>query len=328
MLIRIKKASDVAPSEITPVSVYLNRRHFIAAAMAGVGTGALGGFENTAVAATPSSTPFQVSPGFTVPAVDTYEKFGPQDEVTIPFSVWSYNNFAEFGPEKTDPLANIGTFQPRPWAIAVDGLCAKPGTLDLDDFLKPHSFETRTYRLRCTETWSIVVPWVGIPLADAVKRFEPLGSAKFVRFETVMRPEEMPGQKTSALKWPYVEALRLDEALNPLAFLAVGMYGQVLPGQNGAPIRVVAPWKYGFKGAKSIVRMTFTEDQPVTSWNLRIPKEYGFMANVNPTVDHPRWSQATERRLGEFRRRPTLMFNGYGEEVAHMYAGMDLIKNF
>ena len=328
MLIRTKKASDVASHEITPESVYLDRRRFIVAAVAGLGSSALGGFENTVAAAAPSSSLFQVSPGFTVPAIDGYEKLGPQDAVTVPFSVWGYNNFVEFGPEKTDPAANCGDFQTRPWKMTVDGLCAKPGTLDLDAFLKPHTFETRIYRLRCTETWFIVVPWVGISLADVIKRFEPLGNAKFVRFETVMRPEQMPGQKTSALKWPYAEGLRLDEALNPLAFLAVGMYGQVLPGQNGAPIRLVVPWKYGFKGAKSIVRISFSEEQPVTAWNQRIPSEYGFWANVNPAVDHPRWSQATERRLGEFRRRPTIMFNGYGEEVARMYAGMDLIKNF
>jgi sulfoxide reductase catalytic subunit YedY len=248
--------------------------------------------------------------------------------VTFPNPVFSYNNFAEFGPEKSDPSAYGQAFKPRPWRIAVDGLCAKPGALDIDAFLKPHTFEERTYRLRCTETWSIVVPWVGIGLADVVKRFAPLGSAKFVRFETVLRPEEMPGQKTAALKWPYVEALRLDEALHPLAFLAVGMYGQPLMNQNGAPIRLVVPWKYGFKSIKSIVRITFTEEQPVTSWNLKIPKEYGFWANVNPAVDHPRWTQATERRIGEFLRRPTLMYNGYEEEVAHMYAGMDLVKNF
>ncbi|MBY0511930.1 MAG: protein-methionine-sulfoxide reductase catalytic subunit MsrP [Rhodospirillaceae bacterium] len=324
MLIKSAKASDIRASEITPVSVYLNRRRFMAALGAGVGGLALSGMNAFAAA----SSTFEVTPGFTVDAVQGYDKLGPQDEVTFPMPVFSYNNFSEFGPEKTDPRNYSGNFKPRPWRIAVDGLCAKPGALDIDAFLKPHGFEERTYRLRCTETWSIVVPWVGIALADVVKRFAPLGSAKFVRFETVLRPEEMPGQKTAALNWPYVEALRLDEALHPLAFLAVGMYGQPLLNQNGAPIRLVVPWKYGFKSIKSIVRITFTEDQPVTSWNLKIPKEYGFWANVNPAADHPRWSQATERRIGEFLRRPTMMFNGYEEEVAHMYAGMDLIKNF
>ena len=323
MLIRSKKASDVASHEITPEAVYLNRRHFIAAAGAAFGSMAWDG-----AAAAPASSPFEVAPGFTVNAIDGYEKLGPKDQVTFPTPVFSYNNFSEFGPEKSDPAARSENFKPRPWQMKIDGLCAKPATLDLDAFLKPHGFEYRTYRLRCTETWSIVVPWVGISLADVVKRYEPLGSAKYVRFETVLRPEEMPGQKTSALAWPYVEALRLDEALNPLAFLAVGMYGQVLYPQNGAPIRLVVPWKYGFKSIKSIVRISFTEQPPATSWNQKIPKEYGFWANVNPEVDHPRWSQASERRIGEFIRRPTLKFNGYGEEVAHMYKGMDLIKNF
>jgi len=323
MLIRIRKASEIASHEITPESVYLNRRRFMA--MLGVGAGglALSGAEAFAAA-----SPFEVAPGFTVQAKDGYEKLGPNDEVTFPSSVFTYNNFVEFGPEKSDPARYSHDFKPRPWTVTVDGLCAKPGTLDLDTFLKPFDFEYRTYRLRCTETWSIVVPWVGISLADVIKRYEPLGSAKFVRFETVLRPEEMPAQKTGALKWPYAEALRLDEAMHPLSILAVGMYGQPLFNQNGAPIRLVVPWKYGFKSAKSIVRITFTAEQPVTSWNLRIPKEYGFLANVNPDVDHPRWSQATERRLGDFRRRPTLMFNGYAEEVAHMYAGVDLVKNF
>ena len=322
MLIRIKKASDVAAREITPEALVLNRRRFMAAAGAGAAAGLLPG---TAGAA---EEPFDVTPGFRVTPTRGYEKLADGEAVTLPFSVWAYNNFAEFGPEKTDPVQNAERFKPRPWTIAVDGLCAKPGMLDLDAFLKPNAFEHRTYRLRCTETWSIVVPWIGISLAAALKRFEPLGSAKFVRFETVLRPEEMPGQKTSALVWPYTEALRIDEAMHPLAFLAVGMYGQPLFPQNGAPIRLVVPWKYGFKSIKSIVRISFAEVQPTTSWNQRIPKEYGFWANVNPAVDHPRWSQKNERRLGEFMRRPTLMFNGYADEVGQMYAGMDLVTNF
>jgi len=327
MIIRWKRASDVAAHEITPEALYMGRRRFmettgaaVSLAVAGVGSGVA----QAAVAA----EPFVVSPAFTAQVTQGYEKLGPKDDVTFPMPVYSYNNFVEFGAEKGDPSAMADGFKTRPWTVKVDGLCAKPGTLDLDDFLKPHAFETRTYRLRCTETWSIVVPWVGIGLADVIKRFEPLGSAKFVRFETVLRPEEMPNQKTSYLKWPYAEALRLDEAANPLAFLAVGAYGQVLPGQNGAPIRLVVPWKYGFKSIKSIVRLSFTAEQPVTSWNLKTPQEYGFWANVNPTADHPRWSQASERRIGEFVRRPTLPFNGYAEEVAHMYTGMDLVKNF
>lgn len=322
MLIRITRASDVRPREITPEALVLHRRRFMAAAGAGAAAALLPGPGAAA------EDPFDVAPGFRVTPARGYAKLAPGEDATIPFSVFGYNNFAEFGPEKTDPAVYSGAFKPRPWSIAVDGLCAKPGTLDLDAFLKPHAFEHRTYRLRCTETWSIVVPWIGISLAAALKRFEPLGSARFVRFETVLRPEEMPGQKTSALVWPYTEALRIDEAMHPLAFLAVGMYGQLLLNQNGAPIRLVVPWKYGFKSIKSIVRISFAEVQPTTSWNQRIPKEYGFWANVNPNVDHPRWSQKNERRLGEFMRRPTLMFNGYAEEVAKMYAGMDLVKDF
>ena len=260
--------------------------------------------------------------------IDGFEKLGPNDKVTFPTSFFSYNNFNEFGPDKRDPITLSGGFTPRPWQITVDGLCAKPAVLDIDDFVRPHTFESRVYRLRCTETWSMIIPWVGISLADVVKRFEPVGRAKFVCFETVLRPEQMPNQKTSALPWPYVEALRLDEALNPLAILAVGAYGRPLMKQNGPPIRLVVPWKYGFKSIKSIVRMTFTEEQPQTAWNIQVPSEYGFWANVNPAADHPRWSQATERRIGDFVRRRTLMFNGYTDEVTHMYAGMDLHRDF
>ena len=310
--------------EVTPEGVYLNRRGLIAAAGAAFGTSLL----PRALAAEMETDTFDVREGYTVNALVNRQWRDPADKATNPFTAFSYNNFAEFGPEKEDPEANSLDFQPRPWTIAIDGLCQKPVTLDLDEFLKPNTFEYRTYRLRCTETWSIVVPWVGIPLAAVLKRVEPLGSAKFVKFTSVLRPEEMPGQKTEALVWPYVEALRLDEAMHPLSFLAVGMYGQPLRNQNGAPIRLVVPWKYGFKSAKSIVRISFTEVPPQTSWNLRIPNEYGFWANVNPGVDHARWSQATERRLGEYRRRPTLMFNGYAEDVASMYSGMDLSKNF
>ena len=323
MLIRIKKASDIAPREITPQAVYLARRRFLAT----LGGAALGSALPGGVARADDDS-FVVSDGLTVKTTPGYHALGTDEHVTSPFAVFGYNNFAEYGPDKGDPAALSGDFKPQPWKIAVDGLCAKAGTLDLDDFLRPHAFEDRTYRLRCTETWSAVIPWTGISLAAVLKRFEPLGKAKFVRFETVLRPEEMPGQKTTALVWPYVEGLRLDEAMHPLAFLAVGMYGQVLQNQNGAPVRLVVPWKYGFKSVKSIVRISFAEVPPQTSWNLRVPNEYGFWANVNPKVDHARWSQASERRLGEFFRRPTQMFNGYEEEVASMYSGMDLVKNF
>jgi sulfoxide reductase catalytic subunit YedY len=324
MLIRRKKPWDLPDSEITPERIYLNRRRLIAAAGAAFGTALM----PKVFAAESETDTFDVREGYTVNALINRRWRDPNDKSTNPFAVFSYNNFAEFGPEKEDPSTTSLTFQPRPWTITIDGLCKKPVTLDLDDFLKPNTFEYRTTRLRCTETWSIVVPWVGIPLDAVIKRAEPLGNAKFVKFTSVLRPDEMPGQQTDALAWPYIEALRLDEALNPLSFLAVGMYGQPLRNQNGAPIRLVVPWKYGFKSAKSIVRISFVEAQPQTSWNLRIPHEYGFWANVNPNVDHARWSQATERRLGEFRRRPTLMFNGYADDVASLYSGMDLVKNF
>jgi sulfoxide reductase catalytic subunit YedY len=322
MLIRQTKASDPRPSDMTPEGIYLNRRKFIAAA--GVTALGLGPFSKAGAA----QKDFQFGLKVQTDVIDGYENLGANDSVTFPTSFFSYNNFIEFGADKRDPAAHSRAFMPRPWQVAVDGLCAKPAVLDVDDFVRPHTFESRVYRLRCTETWSMVIPWVGISLADVIKRFEPLGSAKFVRFETVMRPEHMPNQSSDALPWPYVEALRLDEALNPLAFLAVGAYGQPLMNPNGPPIRLIVPWKYGFKSVKSIVRMTFTEEQPATAWNTQIPSEYGFWANVNPTADHPRWSQATERRIGDFRRRETLMFNGYADEVAQMYAGMNLQKDF
>jgi sulfoxide reductase catalytic subunit YedY len=321
MLIRRKKNSDVASYEITPHNVYLDRRHLMEGIGIAAGLVALG------------ALPLAKARGATLPAgngeisgiVDGYSKLGDDDELTHLNAVTSYNNFYEFGTGKEDPAANSDNFKPRPWQITVDGLCAKPGTLDLDDFLKPHTIEERIYRLRCVEAWSMVIPWAGIPLGDVVKRFEPLGNAKYVSFETIIRPEEMPGQRRShILPWPYVEGLRLDEASNPLAILAVGLYGSVLPNQNGAPLRLVVPWKYGFKSVKSIVRMTFMDEEPKNTWQIMNPSEYGFYANVNPDVDHPRWSQATERRIGDFSRRDTLMFNGYDEEVGHLYAGMNL----
>ena len=324
MLIRQKKKSDVPSYEITPESVYLDRRRFMGGLGLAAGSMALG------------VLPRKRSQGAVLPVngdisgiVDGYSKLGEKDELTHLNAVTTYNNFYEFGMGKEDPGENSGEFKPRPWQIKVDGLCANPGTLDLDDFVKPHTIEERIYRMRCVEAWSMVIPWAGIPLGDIVKRFEPLGSAKYVSFETIVRPEEMPGQRRShILPWPYVEGLRLDEASNPLAILAVGLYGSVLPNQNGAPVRLVVPWKYGFKGVKSIVRMSFTEEEPKNTWQVMNPPEYGFYANVNPTVDHPRWSQATERRIGDFFRRDTLMFNGYQEEVGQLYAGMDLAKNY
>ncbi len=240
----------------------------------------------------------------------------------------TYNNFYELGTDKGDPQRNAGWLKVEPWKVAIEGEVAKPGTLGLEDLLRPHALEERIYRLRCVEAWSMVIPWVGFPLGDLLKRFEPTSRAKWVAFETILDPDNLRGQRRSVLDWPYVEGLRIDEAVHPLTILAVGMYGRVLPNQNGAPLRLVVPWKYGFKSIKSIVRIRLTEKQPPTSWNRSAPREYGFYSNVNPDVQHPRWSQKRERRIGEWRKRPTLPFNGYADQVASLYAGMDLRKNF
>ena len=309
----IRKPDDIPSSEITPERDYLDRRGFLR--RAGIGGAAftvaapqlLSACDRTAVEDDAGEVAVQEKP-------NTYE------EIT------SYNNYYEFGVDKEDPKANSGNFKPKPWSVRVEGLCDKPGDYGFEDLIKPHKVEDRTYRLRCVEAWSMVIPWQGIPLGEMLKRFEPRPGAKYVAFTTVYRPNEMPGLRRSVLDWPYVEGLRLDEAMHPLTIMATGLYGRPLPNQNGAPIRLVVPWKYGFKGIKSIVRIAFTEQQPPTSWNVAAPDEYGFYANVNPDVDHPRWSQSTERRIGEFRRRRTLMFNGYGDQVASMYAGMDLRK--
>jgi sulfoxide reductase catalytic subunit YedY len=251
------------------------------------------------------------------------------DESLTPYEdVTGYNNFYEFGTGKEDPARNAHTLVTRPWTIAVEGEVARPAEYALDDLLAPHTAEDRIYRLRCVEAWSMVIPWTGIPLADVIRRLEPTSKAKYVEFTTLLDREQMPGQRRRVLDWPYVEGLRMDEALNPLTLLATGVYGRDLPNQNGAPLRLVVPWKYGFKSIKSIVKIRFVEYMPATSWAVSAPREYGFYANVNPEVDHPRWSQGRERRLGEFRRRPTLMFNGYAEQVADMYAGLDLARWF
>lgn len=313
MLIRFAKASDVKPSEITPRAVFESRRRFLrTAAVAGAGL-ALG--------------PLLPSPA-AARALEGIVKspFSTDEEPTSVMSVTSYNNFYEFGADKADPVRHGKNFKPKPWTVAVDGHCAKPGDYAYEDVIKGHALEERIYRMRCVEAWSMVIPWVGVPLADVIKRFEPTSQAKYVAFETIVRPEEMPGQRTPLLPWPYVEGLRMDEAMHPLTILAVGLYGDELLPQNGAPIRLVVPWKYGFKSIKSIVRISFTETEPPATWNKMQPGEYGFYANVNPTVDHPRWSQAKERRIGEFLKRDTLMFNGYAEEVADLYTGMDLRK--
>ena len=243
-------------------------------------------------------------------------------------SITSYNNFYEFGTGKEDPAQNAHTLRPRPWTVRVDGHVDKPGDYDLDDLIRPHALQERIYRMRCVEAWSMVIPWVGIPLAEIIKKLGPTSKAKYILFETLKDREQMPGQRRRVIPWPYTEGLRMDEAMNPLTLMAVGLYGRELPNQNGAPLRLVVPWKYGFKGIKSIVRISFVDRRPRNSWNIIAAQEYGFYANVNPDVDHPRWTQANERRIGEFRRRKTLMFNGYGEEVAHLYSGMNLKKNF
>jgi sulfoxide reductase catalytic subunit YedY len=313
----IRKPADIAYSEVTPQSLYMRRREFIQTAAAG----AIG----TAVAFAPSCVEAQSRaklPNVRKSSLSTTEKPNDYDDVT------GYNNFYEFGTGKEDPKANAQKFVPRPWSIRVEGLVKSPATYDLDDFMKPHPLEERIYRMRCVEAWSMVIPWVGISLGDVIKRLEPLPSAKFIEFTTLLDPQRMPYQRSPVLRWPYVEGLRLDEAMHPLSILAVGLYGEVLPNQNGAPIRLVVPWKYGFKGIKSIVRIRFTDQQPSNTWKVMQGREYGFYANVNPEVDHPRWSQATERRLGEFRRRKTEMFNGYADQVARLYAGMDLRANF
>jgi sulfoxide reductase catalytic subunit YedY len=302
------------PSEITPEPIYLSRRSIVAGlAAAGLGL-------SLPPARATDLPPFRRNAG-----LSTGEPPNSFEDIT------SYNNFYEFGTSKEDPARNAAGFRPRPWSVTVSGEAEQTGTFTLEDILKPHALEERVYRLRCVEAWSMVIPWVGFPLGDLLRRFRPTSRAKYVAFKTVQRPKEMPGQRFPVLDWPYVEGLRMDEAMHPLTILAVGLYGRVLPNQNGAPLRLVVPWKYGFKSIKSIVEIRFAESQPPTSWNRSAPHEYGFYANVNPAVDHPRWSQAKERRIGSgvfAPRQPTLPFNGYAEQVAGLYRGMDLRKNF
>ncbi len=319
----IRKPSDIKPSEITPESVYLNRRVFIrgAGGIAGAAASLLLPGSAGALATDPNAK------GESLNKVS--ETAFSSDETLTPWKdITRYNNFYEFGTGKRDPYENAQEFQPRPWSIKVLGECENPGDLDLEDFLKPHALEERIYRLRCVEAWSMVVPWVGVPLAPILKRFKPTSKAKYVAFRTLFNPGQMPGQTVPVLDWPYVEGLRIDEAMHPLTIFAVGLYGRVLPNQNGAPIRLVIPWKYGFKSIKSIVTIRFTEEEPPTSWNVAAPHEYGFYSNVNPQVAHPRWSQARERRIGDVFKIDTMMFNGYADQVASLYDGMDLRKFF
>jgi sulfoxide reductase catalytic subunit YedY len=315
MLIRPATPKDIRSSAITPESLYFTRREWLATA--GATVGAIAG----ASTLWPANTEAQQ-------ALGTPYRLQPDDKPTPWEDVTTYNNFYEFGTGKDDPADQARGFRTRPWTVRVEGLVRKPGAYALEDFLKPSRVEDRIYRHRCVEAWSMVVPWRGIMLADVLKRAEPAPGAKFVEFTTLYDPARMPGQRSPVLRWPYAEGLRLDEAMHPLALLVTGVYGRDLPNQNGAPLRLIVPWKYGFKGIKSIVRIRLTDSQPATAWNVSAPDEYGFYSNVNPTVDHPRWSQAKERRIGEFFRRPTLMFNGYAEDVASLYAGMDLRRNY
>jgi methionine sulfoxide reductase catalytic subunit len=309
----IRRADEIRSSEITPESVYLNRRRFMGSMAAGTAAalvpGSLAGCDNEVPAADGEGVEL---------AADVQEEPTSFDDVT------SYNNFYEFGTDKGDPKRYSGSLRTSPWSVAVEGHVARPAVYALEDFLRPHLVEDRTYRLRCVEAWSMVIPWRGFELRRLIERVEPTSQAKYLEFVTLHDPSQMPGQRRPIVPWPYNEGLRMDEALHPLTLLATGLYGRDLPNQNGAPLRLVVPWKYGFKSIKSIVAIRFVEEQPNTTWMKSAPDEYGFYANVNPGVDHPRWSQATERRIGEFRRRRTLMFNGYADQVASLYTGMDL----
>jgi methionine sulfoxide reductase catalytic subunit len=317
----IKKPTDIKSSEITEKRIYLERRRFMGGIAAAAVTTAIG---IDATAATPGRKLAGVRKS----------PFGAGEKLTSYKDVTGYNNFYEFGSGKDDPAKYAKNFKTEPWTVRVEGEVSKPSRYHVEDLIRPHTLEERIYRLRCVEAWSMVIPWVGIPLADVIKRLKPTSKAKYIEFTTLYDPKQMPGQRPgllgSGLDWPYVEGLRIDEAMHPLTILAVGLYGEVLPNQNGAPLRLVVPWKYGFKSIKSIVKIRFTEIQPKNTWSLANPREYGFYSNVNPNVDHPRWSQARERRIGEDSlftpKRKTAMFNGYAEQVASLYAGMDLKK--
>ena len=315
------KPPRIQPSEITAERFFHMRRELLAGALGLAAAAALPATGAEAVVAAPAATlRYTRNP-----------RYVAMDKPNTLEDISSYNNFYEFGLDKSDPAANAGSLRTRPWSVAIAGEAALTGTFTLEDILKPHPLEERIYRHRCVEAWSMVIPWVGFPLADLLQRFKPTSRAKYVEFTTLLDPKQMPGQKRDYLEWPYTEALRIDEAMNPLALMVVGVYGRDLPNQNGAPLRVHLPWKYGFKSAKSIVRIRFTEKRPATSWAIAAPSEYGFYANVNPTVDHPRWTQATERRIGAgffAPRKETLMFNGYAEQVAGLYQGLDLRRNF
>lgn len=317
MLLKTSKQTDLKESDITDQAIYKDRRKFL---------------QKSA-----SMTAVSMAPSFLWPTIGSAEigfeniiksDFSTKDELTPLDAVTSYNNFYELGLDKGDPKRNAQRLKVKPWNVLVSGECEETGEYVLEDFISPAKLEERIYRLRCVEAWSMVVPWVGVELGPILKRFKPTSKAKYVEFKTILDPENLPGQKREVLEWPYREGLRIDEAMHPLTILAVGLYGKELPNQNGAPLRLVVPWKYGFKSIKSIVSINFLEEQPATSWNIAGPREYGFYSNVNPSVDHPRWSQKRERRIGEFLKRETLPFNGYADEVASLYSGMDLKENF
>ncbi len=313
----IKKSQDILSSEITDQAIYQQRRKFM--------TSSIG------LTAAATLMPFQSSvAGYGGKALkfNNNTKFNTSEKQTSFDKISNYNNFYEFGTDKYSPARNAQALTTDPWSVQIAGEVEKPGTIQLEDILKQHALEERIYRMRCVERWSMVIPWIGFSLGDLIKQVKPTSKAKYVQFETLHRPEEMGGQKRKVLPWPYIEGLRIDEAMHPLTLMAVGLYGEVLPKQNGAPLRLVVPWKYGFKSIKSIVKITFTEHEPVSSWTKVAPSEYGFYSNVNPDVDHPRWSQRKERRIGDFLKRKTLPFNGYAEEVASLYTGMDLKKYF
>jgi len=317
------------PSEITPAARFHGRRAWLqqmAAGSAGLAMAGWAARDARAAVQAPGKLPALASVSSTVAGAQSMEKLTSYEHVT------GYNNYYEFGTQKSEPAVYAKSLKPRPWSVVVEGEVAKPGRFDLDMLLKLAPMEERIYRLRCVEGWSMVIPWIGWSLSELIRRVEPTGNAKYVQFETLADPKQMPGLGSPVLDWPYVEGLRMDEAMHPLTMLVFGVYGEVLPNQNGAPLRLAVPWKYGFKSGKSIVRIRFTEKQPKTSWNEVAPSEYGFYSNVNPDVDHPRWSQATERRIGEdglfAKKRKTLMFNGYEAQVGALYAGMDLRKLF
>ena len=313
MRIRIARRSEERESAVTPREIYRQRREFLRQAGAGLAAGGL--LPGPAAAAFALGTP-AASP------------YSTDEALTDRHAATHYNNFYELGYDKDDPAANAHLLQTEPWSVAVDGHCENPGAWAVEDLVPMNRLEERIYRLRCVEAWSMVIPWLGVPLALVLEKFRPTSKARYVAFQTLHDPERLPGQRRAVLDWPYVEGLRMDEAMHPLTLLTVGMYGEVLPNQNGAPIRIVVPWKYGFKSIKSLVRIRFVESQPPTAWNTQAPDEYGFYSNVNPTVNHPRWSQRRERRIGEFRKRKTRMFNGYADEVARLYQGMDLHRHF